>query len=114
MCVKTKKSLLIRDLKKDWPIYLMLVIPFAFLIIFRYLPMAGNIIAFRRFVPGGSIFGEEWVGMRYIQMFINDATFWRVFKNTLTLGALTLIFSFPLPIIFALLLNEVTNKKFKG
>lgn len=109
----SKKSTLIRDLKRDWPIYTMLFVPFIFLIVFRYLPMFGNIIAFRKFVPGGSIFGEEWVGFHYIKMFIKDATFWRVFKNTLTLGFLTLVFTFPLPIIFALMLNEVASKKFK-
>lgn len=102
-----------KDLKRDWPIYTMLIVPFIFLIVFRYLPMFGNVIAFRKFVPGGSIFGEEWVGTHYIKMFVKDATFWRVFKNTLTLGLITLIFTFPLPIIFALMLNEVASKKFK-
>src|SRR5699024_8936788 len=75
--------------------------------------MLGNIIAFRRFRPGGSIFGEEWVGLHYVQMFINDPTFWRVFTNTLILGALTLVIVFPLPIILALMLNEVRVRKFK-
>lgn len=108
-----QKSTLMRDLKRDWPIYLMILVPFIFLIVFRYLPMFGNIIAFRKFIPGGSILGEEWVGLHYIKMFIKDATFWRVFKNTLTLGILTLVFTFPLPIIFALMLNEVASKNFK-
>lgn len=102
-----------RALKQDWRRYSLLVIPILFLLIFKYLPMAGNVIAFRKFVPGGFIFGEEWVGLKYIKMFINDPTFWKVFRNTLTLGALTLLFTFPLPIAFALLLNEVTGKKFK-
>ena len=48
----------------------MAVLPLIFLLIFRYLPMVGNVIAFRRFRPGGSIFGEEWVGLRYVRMFI--------------------------------------------
>lgn len=99
--------------QKDWRIYSLLVIPFLFLFIFKYIPMAGNIIAFRKFVPGGFIFGEEWVGLRYVKMFINDPTFWKVFRNTLTLGGATLLFTFPLPIAFALLLNEITSKKFK-
>ncbi|MDQ0655694.1 putative aldouronate transport system permease protein [Paenibacillus sp. W2I17] len=70
-------------------------------------------IAFRRFVPGGSIFGETWVGLRYFKMFIEDPTFWRVFGNTLMLGGLALLFTFPVPIIFALMLNEVKSKRFK-
>ena len=100
-------------LSRDWRLYSLLALPTLYFIIFRYVPMAGNIIAFRKFQPGGSIFGEYWVGFQYVQMFIHDPTFWNVFKNTITLGVLTLIFSFPMPIIFALLLNELRSKKFK-
>jgi putative aldouronate transport system permease protein len=100
-------------LRKDWRLYSLLALPTLYFIIFRYVPMAGNIIAFRKFQPGGSIFGEYWVGFQYVQMFIHDPTFWNVFKNTITLGVLTLVFSFPMPIIFALLLNELRSKKFK-
>ncbi|MGJ0223678.1 sugar ABC transporter permease, partial [Streptococcus pyogenes] len=70
-------------------------------------------IAFRRFRPGGSIFGDEWVGFRYVELFINDAKFWQVFQNTVILGGLSLLIVFPLPIILALLLNEVRRAKFK-
>jgi putative aldouronate transport system permease protein len=96
-------------IRKDWRLYSLLALPILYFIIFRYLPMAGNVIAFRKFQPGGSIWGEYWVGFTYIQQFINDPTFWNVFKNTIILGALTLIFSFPMPIIFALLLNELRS-----
>lgn len=99
--------------RKDWQLYSLLILPVIYLIIFKYGPMIGNIIAFRRFVPGGSIFGETWVGLRYFQMFIQDPTFWKVFSNTLMLGGLALLFTFPVPIIFALLLNEVKSKRFK-
>jgi putative aldouronate transport system permease protein len=84
-----------------------------FFLVFRYTPMLGNVIAFRIFRPGGSILGEEWVGLRYIEMFLGDPTFWKVFANTLILGALTLLFCFPLPIVLALLLNEVRARRFK-
>jgi len=100
-------------LRKDWQLYSLLILPIIYLIIFKYGPMLGNVIAFRRFVPGGSIFGETWVGFRYFQMFIQDPTFWKVFGNTLMLGGLALLFTFPVPIIFALLLNEVKSKRFK-
>ncbi|WP_420111623.1 ABC transporter permease [Pseudactinotalea sp.] len=100
-------------LRKDWRLYTFLILPVVFLVIFRYLPMAGNIIAFRRFRPGGSLFGDYWVGFYYFEMFWNDPTFWRVFTNTLILGALTLVIVFPLPIVLALLLNEVRARKFK-
>ncbi len=100
-------------LRRDGVLYLMAILPIAFLLVFRYLPMAGNVIAFRQFRPGGSIFGEQWVGLRYVNMFIHDPTFWHVFWNTVILGGLTLVFCFPLPIVLALLLNEVRLKTFK-
>lgn len=102
-----------RDLQRDWQLYALALLPVIFLVIFRYVPMLGNVIAFRRFRPGGSIFGEEWVGLRYVKMFIEDPSFWHVFANTAILGGLTMIFGFPLPIILALMLNEVRKKRFK-
>ena len=100
-------------LRRDWVLYAMALVPVLFLLVFRYVPMFGNIIAFRRFRPGGSIFGDEWVGMRYIQLFLNDPNFWNVFGNTVILGGLTLLFCFPLPIVLALLLNKVRVRAFK-
>ncbi|MEJ3746167.1 ABC transporter permease subunit [Actinomycetes bacterium KLBMP 9797] len=94
-------------LRRDWQLYSLAVLPLLFFLIFRYLPMLGNVIAFRRFEPGGSAWGEYWVGLRYIRMFLTDSTFWQVFTNTAILGGLTLIVCFPLPIVLALLLNEV-------
>ncbi|GEN50457.1 sugar ABC transporter permease [Alkalibacterium pelagium] len=102
-----------KSLRKDWQLYTFLILPVVYLIVFQYLPMIGNVIAFRRFVPGGSMLGQEFVGLRYFEMFWNDRTFWRVFRNTLTIGGYTLLFNFPIPIIFALLLNEVKSIKFK-
>ncbi|MEU1807348.1 ABC transporter permease [Micromonospora aurantiaca (nom. illeg.)] len=102
-----------RALRRDWQLYSLAVLPLLFFLTFRYLPMLGNVIAFRRFQPGGSIFGEYWTGLRYFRLFFTDPTFWSVFTNTLVLGALTLVFCFPLPIVLALLLNEVRNRALK-
>ncbi|WP_236570499.1 ABC transporter permease [Paenibacillus sp. An7] len=113
MAPKNKLQMIGSLLRKDWQLYSLLVLPIIYLLIFKYGPMIGNVIAFRRFVPGGSIFGEKWVGLHYFQMFIHDPTFWRVFTNTIILGGLTMLLTFPMPIIFALLLNEVRSKKFK-
>ncbi|MDG4819226.1 ABC transporter permease subunit [Micromonospora sp. WMMD956] len=100
-------------LRKDWQLYSLAVAPLLFFLVFRYLPMAGNVIAFRKFSPGGSLFGETWVGLRYVRLFLADPTFWDVFTNTLVLGTLTLLFCFPLPIVLALLLNEVRARRLK-
>jgi putative aldouronate transport system permease protein len=102
-----------RRRRHDWQLYAMMAGPLLFFVVFRYVPMAGNIIAVRRYVPGGSMFGERWVGLRYFEQFIGDPTFWNVFRNTIILGFATLIFTFPMPIVFALLLNEVRSKRFK-
>ncbi len=102
-----------RALSRDWQLYSLAVLPLLFFLTFRYLPMLGNVIAFRRFQPGGSLFGEYWTGLRYFRLFFTDPTFWNVFTNTLVLGALTLVFCFPLPIVLALLLNEVRNRALK-
>ncbi len=99
--------------RRDWQLYSLAVLPLLFFAVFRYLPMFGNIIAFRRYHPGGSLFGDEWVGLHYFKLFWNDPYFWHVFTNTLILGGLTLLFTFPLPIVLALLLNEVRTRWFK-
>jgi putative aldouronate transport system permease protein len=100
-------------LRRDWQLYSLAVLPLLFFLVFRYLPMIGNVIAFRRFKPGGNVLGEHWVGLRYVKMFLSDPTFWDVFANTLALGALTLVICFPLPIVLALLLNEVRTRRLK-
>ncbi len=100
-------------LRRDWQLYSLAILPLVFFLIFRYLPMIGNVIAFRRFEPGGSVLGERWVGLRYVRMFLSDPTFWEVFRNTLLLGTLTVLVCFPLPIVLALLLNEVRARKLK-
>ncbi|MGC0272465.1 ABC transporter permease [Pseudactinotalea sp. Z1739] len=100
-------------LKKDWRLYSLLVLPVIWFLIFRYIPMAGNVIAVRRYRPGGSIFGDEFVGLRYFRMILGDASFWNAFENTLILGGLSLAIVFPLPIILALMLNELRSRVFK-
>ncbi|HLS65004.1 MAG TPA: ABC transporter permease subunit [Ruania sp.] len=111
--VPERKNTWRRALKRDWRLYTFLIAPVIFLLIFRYLPMAGNVIAFRRFRPGSSIFGDEWVGLHYFEMFIGNEQFWNVFWNTAILGGLTLLICFPLPIVLALLLNELRSRRFK-
>ncbi|ACZ29406.1 binding-protein-dependent transport systems inner membrane component [Xylanimonas cellulosilytica DSM 15894] len=100
-------------LRRDWRLYTFVIVPVIFLLIFRYAPMVGNVIAFRRFRPGGNPLGDEWVGLYYFNMFLDNPLFWSVFWNTVILGGLWMIIGFPLPIILALLLNEVRSRKLK-
>lgn len=102
-----KQEPLLRHIKRNWHLYLFLLIPVVYYIIFRYIPMLGNVIAFRRYRAGSSIFGDEWSGLKYFKQFIGDADFWRAFRNTLTLNLTYLLIRFPLTLTFALLLNEI-------
>ena len=108
-----KQGAVMKHIKKYWQWYAMMFIPIVYYIVFRYIPMFGNIIAFRRYRAGSSIFGDEWSGLKYFNQFMKDQNFWRAFKNTLLLNFKYLIISFPLTLIFALLLNEVKNVHFK-
>ena len=112
---KFKATALNKYMRKYWQYYLLLVVPIIYYIVIRYVPMAGNIIAFRRYRAGHSIFGDEWSGFKYFKQFIGDTSFWRAFRNTLVLNVLYLLVRFPLTLIFALLLSEIKNiywKKF--
>lgn len=96
-----------KHLKKNWIIYTFFIIPVIYYVIFRYIPMFGNIIAFRKYQAGGPIFGIEWSGFKYFKQFLGDAAFRRAFRNTLVLNICYLAVRFPLTLIFALLLNEI-------
>lgn len=104
---------LVRHIKKEWRLYTFLLIPIIYFIVFKYLPMFGNIIAFRKYSGGTNIFGDKWVGLRYFKQFLSDASFWRAFRNTLTLSVSYLAIRFPITLIFALLINEIRNVKVK-
>ncbi len=105
-----KKS---RYFRKYWQLYAMMILPIIYFIIFKYVPLFGNILAFRKYTPGGSPFGTEWRGFFYFKMFLTDPNFLRAFKNTLLISLLNIIVNFPIPIIFAILLNELKNVHFK-
>ncbi|HJA92363.1 MAG TPA: ABC transporter permease subunit [Candidatus Eisenbergiella merdipullorum] len=104
---------LIRDLRRHWGIYLLLVPALVYYIVFCYFPMSGAIIAFKDFVPTKGIWGSEWAGFTHFRDFFGSYYFFRLLKNTLTISLASLVFAFPMPIIFALLLNEIHNNKFK-
>jgi putative aldouronate transport system permease protein len=99
--------------RKYWVLYAMFVLPVAYFIIFRYMPMFGNILAFRRYRPGMGPWGTEWVGFAYFERFMGDPSFWRALRNTLITSIFNIAVNFPLPVIFAVILNEARAKKFK-
>ena len=105
------------DLKKKygrfWQLYLFLLLPVVYAIIFDYIPMAGVQIAFKRFTIRGGIWGSPWVGFVNFIKFFNSYTFGRVITNTLRISVYSIIAGFPFPIIFALCLNSIENRRYK-
>jgi len=116
--IKTRKNQnIITIVKKDFAkyklLYLMLLPVLAYFIIFCYLPMYGIVIAFQDYKPRLGIAGSKWVGLDNFLEFFTSAFFGRIVRNTVLLNLYNLIFGFPVPIIFAILLNEIKMTKFK-
>lgn len=102
-----------RALLRDKYLWLMLVLPLLYFLVFHYVPMFGITMAFKDFNPVQGIFDSEFVGMKYFVQFFSNPSCGRVVFNTFYLSFLTLVFGFPAPIIIALLLNECRNMRYK-
>lgn len=102
-----------RKFIKSKGLYLFLLPSLLYFIIFRYGPMYGAQIAFKDYSVSKGIFGSSWAGLKHFKIFFNSFFFWQILRNTLTLRFFTLLFGFPVPIVLALMLNEIKNKKFK-
>ncbi|MFD2627761.1 ABC transporter permease [Oceanobacillus kapialis] len=96
----------------NWQLYLFLLPALTYFLIFHYLPMYGVQIAFKNFFATEGITGSPWAGFVHFERFFNSYYFWRLLKNTVLISLYQLVL-FPLPIIFALMLNEVRNGLFK-
>ncbi|NOU98252.1 ABC transporter permease subunit [Paenibacillus sp. LMG 31456] len=103
----------LKSFLKNWELYVIISPVIAFYIIFEYIPMYGVQIAFKNFVATKGIWGSSWVGFDHFERFFNSYFFWRLIKNTLGLSLLQLAFGFPIPILLALMINEVRLKLFK-
>lgn len=93
--------------------YVMLIPLFFFLIVFCYIPMGGTVMAFQDFRPARGFLKSDWVGLENFIDVFSDSMFWSRLKNTVIISLLKIAFTAPAPIILALMLNEVRNKKFK-
>ena len=110
--MKNKKQIL-KLMKRNWLLYLFLLPGLVYIIIFNYVPMYGIQIAFRDYRYTKGIWGSAWVGLKWFKTFFNAPRFWQILKNTLSISLYSLIVGFPLPIILALILNNVKNLKLK-
>ena len=101
------------DIKRNKVIYILLLVILAYFIIFHYAPMFGLLMAFEKYSPAKGIFGSKWIWFKNFTDFFTGPYLWRLVRNTVCIGVIDLAITFPAPIIFALLLNEIKWKPFK-
>ena len=102
-----------KELLKNKYLYIMAIPVILYYLIFCYLPMGGLVIAFKQYEISKGILASRWVGLKYFKEFFSGIYFRRIFGNTLLISFYDILFGFPAPVIFALLLNEVRGQKFK-
>lgn len=105
------KQRVIKDFKKNWPLYLMILPILIYYLIFKFGPLAGVSIAFLDYKPAKGLMGSKFVGLKHFKNFFADYYFLRLLKNTIRISLFDLL-TFPAPIILALLINELKNKAF--
>ena len=110
---KVKRLSLSKILKRYWQLYLLFIPVVVWYVLFMYKPMTNITIAFKKFSPIRGIAGSPWVGWKNFEQMFAAPMFWRAFRNTLIISLQNLVFGFPAPIIFALLLNELIAPRFK-
>lgn len=98
---------------RDKYLWLLILPGIIWYIIFMYSPMYGLVIAFKNFSPFKGVWDSSWVGLKWFKQFFETYYFWRILRNTLLINIYSILWGFPAPIIFALLLNEVQHKRFK-
>ena len=107
-----KKGSVLKRLKSDWQLYVLILPAILYLVLFHIIPMYGVQIAFKDFRTSKGIWGSAWVGLKHFRRFVNYPNFWKLVRNTLFISLYSLA-TFPLPVILALLINEVRNVAFK-
>jgi putative aldouronate transport system permease protein len=110
---KANKKLQFKKILNNYQLYLFLLPALIYFIVFHYYPMYGVLIAFKDFIATQGIMGSPWVGFKHFERFFDSYQFWTLIKNTLGLSGLQLIIGFPLPIILALMMNQIRYEKYK-
>ena len=100
-------------LKRDWQLLVLCALPVLYFIVFHYIPMYGVQIAFKDFKATDGIWGSAWVGFKHFKRFFASSQFVSLIKNTLGLSLLQILLGFPVPIILAIMLNQVKNQRFR-
>lgn len=109
-----KKDSLKKYIMKNWEFYLLLLPALIYFVVFHFIPMYGIQIAFKNYNPANGIFAGEWVGLDHFKRFLTSFNIKLLLKNTLVIQLYSLVAGFPIPIILALMLNELKNKYYKS
>jgi len=110
---KRKGKNLKKLIRQQWQYYMLIALPLLYIIIFCYVPMPGVLMAFERYSPSKGLLHSQWVGMKNFIQFFSSPSSVRIIWNTLRIGLYSLIAGFPIPIIFAIAVNEISAKKYK-
>jgi ABC-type polysaccharide transport system permease subunit len=102
-----------RSWRRHWQLYLLVIMPVAYFVIFKYIPISNAVIAFKDYNVVKGPWGSDWVGFKNFELFFNNPVFGTLLKNTFILAFYLVLASFPIPIILALALNEIRNGWFK-
>ena len=102
-----------RSLQRHWTLYLLMVVPLVWFVVFKYIPMSNAVLAFKNYNVVRGIWGSPWIGWQNFELFFQNPVFWNLVKNTFLLSVYTVAASFPLAIILALALNEIRTSLFK-
>lgn len=110
---KMKERYYLTDLKSNWQLYVMVLLPLIWIIMFRYMPMYGMQIAFKNYLPTQGIIGSEWVGFKHFVRFLKSSQFLMITKNTLAISVYSIVLTVTLPIVLAIGLNYIRHNRFK-
>lgn len=110
---RLRSSSRLRRALRSWQLYVLLLPALLYVALFKYWPMYGAQIAFRNYNPVDGFAGSQWVGLDHFIRFVTSFQFERLIANTLTVNSLGLLIAFPIPIVLALIVNQLQNERFK-
>jgi putative aldouronate transport system permease protein len=111
--VVPKKMTRRKKIMRNWELYLFVLPCLLWFVVFKYVPMYGIQLAFKQYIPTEGVWGSPWIGFEHFTRFFESYQFWTLIQNTLSLSLWAFIFTFPVPIIVALLLNQLASERYK-
>jgi putative aldouronate transport system permease protein len=106
-------AIAMKSIRRHWQLYLLVIPPVLYFLIFKYIPMTNAVIAFKDYNVVLGIWGSPWAGFKHFELFFENPVFWSLVRNTFVLSVSTIAVSFPIPILLALALNEIGHQGFK-